>query len=96
MTPLQVTPTSFFMSLASPPSSRIADIHKSDLVTAGNTQAILSLVGSEGMLNVPIFVAFVELSSGKSTIGPFLICLLFIKGTSHIAQFPVIPISRMA
>ena len=61
MIPLQVVWTSFFVNIASPTSSHAADIDNSDLFIAGNVQSILALVRSEGMFNVPIYVAFMVL-----------------------------------
>ena len=85
MVHLQETWTSFFMNIASSPSSHAADIENRHLLIVGNVQAILDLVRSEGVFNVPTRVAFMVLSSRRSTIGPMLIFLLFSKKESHIA-----------
>ena len=56
----------FFMNLGSPPSSNIDAIDNSNLVTVGNVQDIIALVGSYGVLNVPTCVAFIALLYGGS------------------------------
>ena len=47
------------MSLSLYSSSHMTGIDNSDLLIAGNVKYIIALVGSDGMLNVHICVAFV-------------------------------------
>ena len=92
---LWATWTSSFMSLASPPSSHVTDSENSDLFIAGNVWHILSLDGSDGVLSVPVCVAFMALSSGSSDVSLLFIYFLINKRVSHIAWLYVVPITGM-